>query len=91
MAITEHYYTQFEEGKFYHVYNRSIDRKPMFLKEDNYQFFLRKYNQYLLPVLDTYAYCLLGNHFHLLVRIHDDLPSDLTTFGKMSNRLRKQL
>jgi putative transposase len=35
---------------------------------------------YLSPVVETYAYCLLGNHFHLLIRI-----SDLTTFEKLSN------
>lgn len=80
MAATEHYYTRFEPGCFYHVYNRSVDKKPMFKNWGNYEFFLRKYDQYLSPVVDTYAYCLLGNHFHLLVRVQD-----LTTFEKLSN------
>lgn len=83
MASVEHYYTRFDSQHFYHIYNRSVDRKPMFKSADNYEFFLRKYDQYLSPVLDTYAYSLLGNHFHLLVRIK---PSqDLTTFQKLSN------
>lgn len=30
---------------------------------------LNKYAEYLIPVVDTYAYCLLKNHFHLLIRI----------------------
>lgn len=90
MAFTQHYHTKFEEGKFYHVYNRSIDKKPMFKNAGNYQFFLKKYDQYLSPVIDTYAYCLLGNHFHLLVRVQD-LASfrahqqDLSTSEKLTN------
>jgi len=26
MAHLEHYHTKFEQGKFYHIYNRSIDK-----------------------------------------------------------------
>jgi putative transposase len=55
MAHTEHYYTKFEEGKFYHIYNRTVDRKPMFNNEGNYKFFLRKYDLYLSSVIETYA------------------------------------
>ena len=71
MAKTEHYFTQFEEENFYHVYNRTVDKKPMFKNRGNYEYFLRQYDNYLSPVVDTYSYCLLGNHFHLLIRISD--------------------
>ena len=30
------------------------------------------YAKYIEPVADTYAYCLLRNHFHLLVRIEEE-------------------
>jgi len=80
MAHTEHYHTKFDSGNFYHVYNRSVDRKPMFQNDGNYQFFLQQYDHYLSEVIDTYAYCLLGNHFHLLIRVHEDL----TIFEKLS-------
>jgi putative transposase len=69
MAKTEHYYTKFEAGNYYHVYNRTVDLKPLFKNEGNYLFFLRKYAEYLSAVVETHAYCLLGNHFHLLIRI----------------------
>ncbi|QXU41062.1 hypothetical protein [Pedobacter sp. D749] len=75
MAKTEHYYTKFEEGKFYHIYNRSIDRQPLFKSDANYRFFLNKLDQYLSNVLDVYAFCLLGNHFHLLIRVKESLAS----------------
>ena len=80
MAKTEHYYTKFEEDKFYHIYNRTVDRKPMFRNEGNFEFFLKRFDKYLSPVIDTYAYCLLGNHFHLLVRIQN-----LTAYKNLSN------
>jgi len=71
MAKTEHYYTQFQANHFYHVYNRTVNKENLFRSEQNYQFFLTKYDYYLSPVIETYAYCLLNNHFHLLIRIKD--------------------
>jgi len=82
MAKTEHYYTKFEEGKFYHLYNRSTDKQPMFRNEGNYEFFLKQYDLYLSPVVETFAYCLLGNHFHILFKIKDLTGLDLETLQK---------
>jgi putative transposase len=69
MAKTEHYYTQFEAEGFYHVYNRTIDQGKLFANHGNYVFFLKKFDEYLSGFVNTYAYCLLGNHFHLLIEI----------------------
>lgn len=85
MAKTEHYYTRFEEERFYHIYNRTIDKQPLFKNEGNFEFFIKKYDEYLSDVVNTYAYCLLGNHFHLLIEIRPQ--ADLTTFKKLSNLL----
>jgi len=82
MALTQHYYIKFEEGCFYHVYNRSVDRKPMFKSDANYEYFLQRYDYYISDYAETYAYCLMNNHFHLLIRVRD---LDLTTFEKLSN------
>lgn len=60
-----------EPGKFYHIYNRGINGENLFKEERNYDYFLEKYSKYISPVVDTYAYCLLRNHFHILVRIKD--------------------
>ena len=72
MAYKEHYHQKLEYGCFYHIYNRTIDKQLMFRSDENYEYFLVQYNKYLSPVIDTYAYCLLGNHFHLLIRVKNE-------------------
>jgi putative transposase len=54
---------------FYHIYNRGINGESLFKQERNYSYFLKQYAKYIAPVAETYAYCLMGNHFHLLVKI----------------------
>jgi putative transposase len=73
MAKLEHYFTRFEAGEFYHVYNRSIDKKPMFITDKNREYFLTRLFFFLEPVTSIYAYTLLNNHFHLAIKVNDDL------------------
>ena len=61
--------TPLEFGYYYHIYNRGINRQNIFFEERNYHYFLKLYVKYIVPVADTFAYCLMGNHFHFLVRI----------------------
>ena len=68
-----------EEGKYYHIYNRGINGTNLFYEERNYTYFLTKYAHYLGEVLDTYAYCLMKNHFHLLVSVKPNLITNPTT------------
>ena len=56
-------------GQYYHIYNRGNNRENLFIEERNYRYFLKLYAKHIEPVADTYAYCLLRNHFHVLVRI----------------------
>ncbi len=58
-------------GCYYHIYNRGNNSENLFRQEENYRYFLKLYAKYILPVADTFAYCLLPNHFHLLVQIRD--------------------
>jgi len=58
-----------EADKFYHIYNRGINGEIIFKTERNFDFFIQKLNKHLIQVADIYAYCLLPNHFHLLVKI----------------------
>ena len=83
MAKKEHYYTRFENDGIYHVYNRTVDRKPMFTSSENYAYFIRQFDKYLSNYIKIYAYNLLGNHFHFMIKVND--LTDLTTFQKLSN------
>jgi REP element-mobilizing transposase RayT len=58
-------------SQFYHIYDRGINRENIFFEERNYRYFLDLYIKYITPVADTYAYCLLKNHFHLLVQVKE--------------------
>ena len=69
-------------GEFYHLYNRGNNREPIFFERENYLFFLRQLRQYLLPVLDVTAYCLMPTHYHLLVQIKANRTSKVLGEGQ---------
>jgi putative transposase len=71
----------FEPEEFYHVYNRGNNRHPIFFNERNYHFFLKKIREQLLPFSDIIAYCLMPNHFHILLRINDNGLKQRNSFG----------
>lgn len=56
-------------GQYYHIYNRGVNREDIFIEPRNYTHFLSLYAKYIEPIADTFAYCLLRNHFHFLVRV----------------------
>lgn len=55
--------------ELYHVYNRGNNREDIFREARNYGFFLDRYAHHVSPGADTLAYCLMPNHFHILVRV----------------------
>ena len=59
-------------GDFYHIYNRAVTNNKLFIEERNYWFFISKVKKYLLNTTDILAYCLMPNHYHLLVKIRED-------------------
>jgi putative transposase len=65
-------YPELEPENFYHVYNRANGSEKVFLSEENYRFFLRKYSEHIMPVAQTFSYCLMPNHFHFLVQIKSE-------------------
>ncbi len=58
-----------EYGKFYHIYNRGINGCNLFHDNENYEHFLHLYDKHAAKVTDTFAWVLMKNHFHFLVRI----------------------
>jgi putative transposase len=53
----------------YHIYNHSIGSSDLFLEEANYYYFLDLFKKHISPFTEVYAYCLLPNHFHFLLKI----------------------
>ena len=62
-------YTPLREGGVYHIYNMGNNGENIFIEERNYRHFLRLLFFYLYPVCDVFAFCLMRNHFHLLIRV----------------------
>jgi putative transposase len=58
---------QFQNGSIYHIYNRGNARQPIFFSDRNYFFFLEKIQKYIAPNCDILAWCLMPNHFHILI------------------------
>jgi putative transposase len=61
-----------EPGGIYHIYSHANGSENLFRVEDNYRHFLKKYFQYIQPAAGTYAYCLMPNHFHAMIHVHDE-------------------
>lgn len=81
--------TTFAPNEYYHVFQRGVDRRPIFLDEEDRRRFVRllyacntterisvrslgiatifEYER-SEPLTDIGAYCLMDNHFHLLLR-----------------------
>jgi putative transposase len=62
-------YPKLTYGHVYHIFNRGINGMNLFLTHEDNKHFLKIYERYIEPIADTYAWCLLQNHFHLLVKI----------------------
>ncbi len=64
-------------GGIYHVYNRGNNKQKLFWEHEDYTFFLDKLIELKeIFLVEIFHYCLMSNHYHLLVRIRQgkDLP-----------------
>lgn len=76
-------------GSFYHIYNRGNAKQPIFLEQGDYVFFLLRLRQNLKPngtegrffrplptgAFTLISYCLMSNHYHLLIRQNSEIPT----------------
>jgi len=69
-------------GLIFHVTNRGVRRLRLFDDVDDYRVFVGCVSEALERVpLDLYAFCVMPNHFHLIVRPTAD--ADLTHFMRL--------
>ena len=81
-------------SSYYHVYNRGVEKRLIFLDEDDYAVFMAYLRRHLdapesdgikirrhahYDSLEMVAYCLMPNHFHLLLYVGDE-PRQLASF-----------
>jgi REP element-mobilizing transposase RayT len=70
---------RFFPGNYYHVYNHAIAWELLFKDEENYSYFLDRFHYYLDPFVELKVYCLMPNHYHLLIRIKDSVGDVIST------------
>ena len=61
----------FEKAYIYHIYNQGNNKQTLFFNRENYLFFLKKIRTYILPYADILSWCLMPNHFHLMVYVKE--------------------
>ncbi len=59
-------------GRIYHIYNRGNNGENLFVQPRNYPYFLQLYAKHIQPIAETFAYCLLPNHFHFAIRTYTE-------------------
>ena len=71
-------------GGTYHVYNRGVERRRVFLDGRDYARFINQLRQSLAreAQITLLAYCLMPNHFHLLLR-----QSNSDSMGRFMQRV----
>jgi len=95
-------------GSYYHIYARGINKQPVFLDDNDYLYFLHLLKRYLaqdglrdingVPYpfygkdIELLCYCLMNNHFHLLVYqikkggMSSFMRSLMTSYSKYFNK-----
>lgn len=43
-----------EVDQFYHIFNRGVNSKLVFLNNENYKYFLQKIKLFMIPYFDIY-------------------------------------
>ena len=72
----------FETNTVYHIYNQGNNHHKIFFAHGNYLYFLKKIHHHILPFADVLAWCLMPNHFHLMILVNKvEVNSEAVTLG----------
>lgn len=61
--------------KYYHIYNKANNNELVFKDDNDYQFFMQQCGALLADHIDLFAFCLMPNHFHLLIKPKENSKS----------------
>lgn len=85
----------FYPGYIYHIYNEGNNKQKIFSNHYDYLVFIRKIRKTILPHCDLIAYCLLPDHFQLLLYTDERIASWIKQGGlnmdPLTNGIRKLL
>ena len=71
-------------GHYYHIFNRGSNRQNIFHTTENYHYFLKLLNQFLNEYVHFFAYALLPNHFHIVIKVKDEITLESTRNRSLS-------
>ena len=80
-----------EYGKYYHIYNRGINSCDVFNEAENFSYFLKLYDNNISCIANTFAWVLMPNHFHFLVKLKEEdeiLCSGILSPDRVQNPIR---
>ena len=65
------------ESGIYHIMLRGINKQQIFYDDEDFRYFIRLLQRYKkLCRYELHAYCLMGNHIHLLIR-ENEVPLEI--------------
>lgn len=85
----------FNPYNLYHIYNQGNNRETLFRQSEDYLIFLKEIRLLLLPHCKIVAYCLMPNHFHLILytdeRVERMIQQGGLIIDPVTNGMRKLL
>ncbi len=79
-----------EPGFYYHIFNRGNNSQKIFFEEENYYYFLRKIKLHITPFASIVAWCLMPNHFHLVVFLNQKTIEIQNDFNESNSHAMTQ-
>jgi putative transposase len=80
MPVSQLLKAAFIPNKHYHIVFKSIDGLLLFRSDADYSVFLQRFYKFTNLAVENWAYCLLNNHAHFIVKLktHEEVIRNIT-------------